>query len=523
MRRARGRSGAAGAPVTRALRFLSASIGEPLPVAFLLIAALPAIAQPAGGPRIAVAVSPVANLVYQLDCLSGLMRCTRAAYRELWSEMPAGEDEALLAEWRKLRHAPLPRPDLATLPDGPYPPSFAPPDPQAAALRARLLGAGLEAADAAAYAANLEGLAPRATAERLGAILTHFEPRFLQWWRRGAGDDLQRVALGHELVGARIGLRGFLGRVGRLYGVPPDRRPRLGVYLIALPGEPKASQATVVGSYALVETPRGEAPEDRMGVIVHELAHHLHAAAPAAGRRALQEAFLAQDAPWSLAVYNLLGEALATAIGNGILESRMRSTADFERYRSLPDSFYADYYVDTVAKAISPLVERYLDTGRALDAGFAGDYVALAGEALGERRDDLALQLSTAAVVIYDSALAPLEDYLLEHYRVYSLYTHTLGHTGERSALERWSELSGIAIVTPETLPDAAGLIGAQDRQAIAAMAEREPAFVYALPRSARATLYVVVGATPNEARRAYDALLASAARFTGLRLPPER
>lgn len=490
--------------------------------ALLLAAALALAAPAAAGPRIAIEISPVANLFYQLDCLSGVTRCTRAAFESLWTGMPDGEDEALLAEWRTLRDAPAAAFDLGEMPPGRYPPSFAPPDPQAAALRARRLGAGLEAADAAGLADNLAGVVPRATAERLAAILAHFEPRFSQWWTRGAGDDLHRMAVGYEVLAARIGLDGFLARVARFYDASPDRRTRLGVYLIALPLEPKASRATLVAPYALVEARRGEAPEDRIGVIVHELAHYLHAAAPAAGRRALLEAFIAHEAPWSLAVYNLLGEALASAIGNGILESSMRSARAFERYRSLPDSYYADYYIDTVAKAISPLVERYLDAGRPLDAAFAREYIALAGKALGDRRDDLALQLMTSAVVIYDPRLQSLERYLMENSRVYSLYTRVPKDGIGSGALERYADLSGIALATPPALRRAASLIDSASLQTIAAVAEREPAFVYALPRSARATLYVVVGATLEDARRACDTLLASPTRFSGLRLPPE-
>jgi len=88
---------------------------------------LTAAAAPAGAaPGFAVRVSPVANLVYHLDCLSGYRRCTREAFDELWQRLDwSAEDERQLAAWRALQERYRLYADFTTpAPDTPYPYTF---------------------------------------------------------------------------------------------------------------------------------------------------------------------------------------------------------------------------------------------------------------------------------------------------------------------------------------------------------------------------------------------------------------
>jgi len=486
---------------------------------------LTAAAAPAGAaPGFAVRVSPVANLVYHLDCLSGYRRCTREAFDELWQRLDwSAEDERQLAAWRALQERYRLYADFTTpAPDTPYPYTFPYLQARGVDIGEKLRLASLQADDLADYGERLRLLLQPRDAREAAAIADHFQPRFAAWWREDAGGDLERLAAGYQGAAARAGLGSLLARVGGLFDLQIEAVADLEVNLVALPEGARASRATLIENQAIVESRRGEAPADRLGVIVHEFVHYLYALSPRERHEALLAAFLASERPWSLRAYNLINEAVASAIGNGIVERRLQSAGEYRRYHALPDSFYADYYVDTLAKALVPVLDRHLDGGGPLDAGFAQDYLDTAAAALGDRLDDLALQLVSSAVVATDPALAELARRPASALTTFSLFTHVTAETGlPATALSRYPELSGIVLVRAADLPRLTGFADEHHVELMQGLAGRLGAFVYGQPRSPRATVYYVCGQDAAAVSRALDHLLSRSASFTGLSLPP--
>jgi hypothetical protein len=58
-----------------------------------------------------------------------------------------------------------------------------------------------------------------------------------------------------------------------------------------------------------------EQPQDKLGVIVHELVHHFYDRAPLERHLALMNEFRALPQPWRMSAYSYLNEAVATAAG----------------------------------------------------------------------------------------------------------------------------------------------------------------------------------------------------------------
>ncbi len=477
-------------------------------------------------PAFRVRVSPVANLVYHLDCLSGYRRCTSEAFRDLWDRL--GDDESLerqLTAWRNLQERYRVFAEFAGGADStPYPYTYPYLQARGVDVAEKLRLASLQASDFDDYAGRLRLLMQPTDARAAIDIVDALMPRFLPWWTDTAAPELERLAAGYGEAAGGANLALLLRRVGQLFEVENDQITALDVDLIALPDGARASRATVIENHAIVETRRGEAPADRLGVIVHEFVHYLYALSPPEAHAAMLQSFLASGRPYALRAYNLFNEAIASAIGNGILERRLQSERDFERYRALPDSFYANFYVDTLAKALVPVLNRWLATGRPLDSGFAIDYLDAANEALGGRLDDVELQLASTAIVAGSQSLAEVAELPASAITTFSLFTQVRSAPElAGTALERYPELSGMLLVLSEDLPQLNGIVGPGDLDLLGQLAAREDAFVFALPRSPRATLYLVVGRDARDVRRALSHLLSLSRVFTGVSLPSPR
>lgn len=490
----------------------------------VLAAGAPGDAMGAAG--FGVRISPLTNLVYHLDCLSGYRRCTREAYDTLWQRLGwSAEDEQQLARWRAIQeryriYADFTEPARPT----PYPYTFPYLQARGVDVAEKLRIASLQAGEFAEYRDRLRLLLQPGDAREAAAIAAHFRPRFDAWWTDGPAADLERLAAGYQSVAERAGLGELLGSVATLFDVRMAEVDDLQVNLIALPEGARGSRATVVENHAIVESRRGESPADRLGVIVHEFVHYLYAQSPTRHHEALLAAFVRSERPWSLRAYNLINEAIASAIGNGIAERRLQTEREYRGYAALPDSFYADYYVDTLAKALVPLMERRLARAEPLGPEFAAEYLDSAARSLGERLDDLPLQLVSSAVVATHPSLAELARRPATALTTFSLFTHVTEAPGlAETALTRYPELSGIVLVLRDDIPRLAGFVDPDVLELMQGLGERVTAFVYGEARSPRATVYFVSGEDPADVSRALDHLLSRSASFTGLSLPPAR
>ena len=139
-----------------------------------------ASAQPTGVTFI-VQVSPLSNLLYQLDCLAGMAQCSQAAYEALWHSKLgwSGEDQAQLEQWHRLREKYLgeialnePKAEPMALPWN---------GPSGLQLDQKFSIATFHAHDRASLRGHWEVIVAPTDVPRLEAIVDHFEPRFTKW------------------------------------------------------------------------------------------------------------------------------------------------------------------------------------------------------------------------------------------------------------------------------------------------------------------------------------------------------
>lgn len=213
---------------------------------------------------------------------------------------------------------------------------------------------------------------PLEDATAVEQTLEHFRPRFADVWRDGLDVHLflRRVK--------ESGLRGRLSRtlaeVAGFYGVTPpaDALPR--VTMVPVPGN-YGTHAQAVGRFLLLEVRASDGLPEQAQVIVHENAHYLWDLVDPATRARLADA-AASMGPRGARAWDLLREALPTALGQGVADRRFQDPFRW----SLGRPWYHVEDVDAYAKALYPLIEETLRVGGTLDAAFVRRAVELLPE-----------------------------------------------------------------------------------------------------------------------------------------------
>ena len=439
-----------------------------------------------------ISVDADVNLYYALDCLAALIPCTAEAI-----PLAADASDARLAtatdHWQRLRLRPLGSKPQGALAFEPLP---------MANLFATVPGGGsrLQDSDALQYVTD--------------TLRGNFDRR----WRAQSSGHLRRMSAmlqaqlaSEPLASALLATAGFLGTNSN--DVPA-------VELVAITTGLGGSHAHLRGDTMYVETAYGEDPLDRIGVLVHETVHYWMARMSAVHAAAIATEFHRASTHCGGVAFNLFDEAIPTAIGNGYVERLLHTPDRFREYLSLPESFYGDADIDTLAKAILPLVTEYLESGRIIDAPFVRRYLEIATEALKERCNSLALQLRTSAYWLENIRLLEARNVTTRALGSATVMTD-IGVRSDDAALIEFDGLSGIVVTTHREVfdlpPIAPGLATALHR-----LGRKHEAFVLAWPRNAQATIYFVVA---NNTARAGELLVQLAGlkkeRFTGLWIPP--
>jgi hypothetical protein len=150
---------------------------------------------------------------------------------------------------------------------------------------------------------------------------------------------------------------------------------------------------------------------------------------------------------------------------------------------------------------------------------FVGRYLEAVRHGLGDAAGSPTLRLRTMAIV-YDEALGEAARALSG--RVNAMSTNTWSSLADAEAKEyltRYRELSGVLLVSPShlaALREWSELIGPEDRRPIEAAARQHAAFVYGVRRSAKASLFVLVG-DGQRADALVERLIASPSVIEGL------
>lgn len=224
-----------------------------------------------------------------------------------------------------------------------------------------MLGVFCAAPTVEAALASLTGeLSPEAL-EALRGALAWFRPKYEQVW---AGGRIPNAFL--ESARADPGLprlEKLLASVVRFYGVDAAALPPPRVALMPVPPG-YGTHAEAIGDVLLLEIRPGEKLADEASVLVHENAHFLWAAVPAERQQRLAAFMRGLDAT-SVRAWGLFGEAVPTALGQGMADATFRPGS-----WSLDAPWYHVRDVDECAKRIYPAVRYAVEAEMPYDERF---------------------------------------------------------------------------------------------------------------------------------------------------------
>ncbi len=355
--------------------------------------------------------SAFSNLVYQIDCMSGLMPCSRQAFEALWTSTLGldDQDRAALREWAALHlrySAQIHRSDEPTTP---------PPLPiwrtQPRSLDGRLLLCAYSAQGEADFLSRLALFVEPLDVEHAEQVVDRFKPRFERFWATRV-DELADTVAAFARVTSRPEVLSTVDGVARFYEPELASLTRLTVELIARPEHDSTDHGQQLGDHAFAEVLPHKSAESRLDVILHELFHAWFAAATPDKQRALVQRFADSTDPLALVGYGVLNEALATALGNGLI-GRLASPGDYENRMKKPLGLYHDRYVDPVAKAMVPVLDARLAAKKTLyGEDFFAEYMRVVKAALPDGAGPIAYLRPMASV--YEHALADAERHLYD-------------------------------------------------------------------------------------------------------------
>jgi D-alanyl-D-alanine-carboxypeptidase/D-alanyl-D-alanine-endopeptidase len=470
--------------------------------------------------------SRLANLAWELDCLSSFGRCSQPAYEQLWRDTLSADPElrSALARWgvlRRSRRGPVGESEASS--------SLLPLPHQQADLWQRVRLASVTAADSEQYEQLLYALTDRPTATELRRVLDRFDVPFEPIWAQ-ALPTLGRAVAQQIALQARDDVAATVHRVAAFYGAPLGPHPAIHFDLLFRPESRSADFGTQLLDHGLIEIVASASPAQRIQVPVHELFHYLFASTDFAARDALASRFAASADPNALAAFGLLDEVLATGLAQGVLGRELDPEAFRERLAT-PGRLYGNPYIDAVTKAFLPELSKLLVQGTQGTQGtvftpeFLTAYLVAVRQAFpggvppaAELRP-LACAFSRAfggayqalsegiASPVVGSAVKPdSEDArgLLEEHASWGRVL--LLKSDEIAALQRYTRT-----------------IDAKSLQAVRAAARANTSFGYAVRPPGQAPLFVLMADDEAAANHLVGAFLALDARFEGLGLRTAR
>jgi hypothetical protein len=341
--------------------------------------------------RLDARFEPLANLVYQLDMVSGFLPYSKSAViSNLWTERIATnpDDTKFLDQWKQTMRK------LETKGQGDYNPRllYSVATIQSEAEKTREIG--LTASSLLDFSKRVAKEVDPQAAKELSSVIAHFQPAFLNWWNQEAepkGTDFRvkadKLLKSEKLISLTKDLvRFYQPELPDGYIVP--------VQFMYKPKAREGSHGEQVGTAAVMEFFEGESPANRIDVTMHELSHFFFRKAGVAKHEALTARFQKVKDQSAMAVFAIMNEALATALNNGMVAQALMDAKPLKEYRDASLSWYFNDSIDTTAKSSYDWLVRYAKQGGTLhDPEFAKTYVETIRAGMGSKVDAPSVQL----------------------------------------------------------------------------------------------------------------------------------
>lgn len=475
------------------------------------------------GLRFRVELSEIANLTYQMDCAGGLVSCQSADYQAFWDQrfLKTPEDRKQLDDWVALRQKYSQEINFTSTQESPLTGRHGGID-QSVKLRI----AGFQAVDLADYASRLDLLVEPTDRDRFLRPVQHFFPAFDTWWKSQALPKGTPFARSLESLLAAPAVASALARIDHFYAPELADGSVLRISLMARPalGETGSSGQQVEGT-SVVEFLPDERPEDRIDVVIHELCHFLFDSSPDAAFAELQKRFLIRGQASAIAAYNLLNEALATALGNGMIGRAVMGPQRFAVWQSQEGSFYNNPNIDRAGKALLPLLDGWLAEDRTMfDSLFVDTYLQTLEKAFGPSLAAPQLLLSEMYLMSDARLGTGLRHNVRRTLHVASMYSEQAAWSepGLLADYRKHPRLNALFLVHSENVKELAthGVLPAAETQAIATRVARDGQALYAFERSPGAYSFILVAKDAETVQKLLDELAAAKEVFKGFQSP---
>ncbi len=328
------------------------------------------------------------NAVYHTACVTARINCSRGLYQRFWNEKykMTPEDRARFDEFGnifdELESAAAPAPATPFLPN-----DFT--NFPAPRVRQRIVAAALGSKSAAEFRQRAAAFTTPAQAERLSAILRHFQLRLRPWWVTTGRPIVRQRLAGIERRFRTLGIPGLAGEVAGFMETRPDFR---NYYLHVVPSpeyDGKEAIGTAASNQFCMEILRQLNPDDFGWVALHEFTHSIYDQAPQDRKDTLMRQFVESGDPSAHPFYMYLNEAMATAAELLLMERKGKKL----------DDPYSDLYIARLGNAVLPLLRTALAERKTLYEGFTEPYLAAGRNALGEEADRLQFRFSCIALL----------------------------------------------------------------------------------------------------------------------------
>lgn len=444
-----------------------------------------------------VRATPLANLAYQLDCLSNTVACTQDVFRALWRSEWTPADDAALAVWQSVRRRYVG--SLNLIDDPKVPRSHL-------SYGARVRTASLLSESIDDYMRWLDVLVMPGDKAKLRATLEHFWPRFSTWWtahgRAIVAAPLPRLA---ALLGdAQLAM--LFDRVSHFYGPDLDPGTDVSFDLIARPPA-DGTHAEANDNHLVIEVQADDKVETRMPVAAHELCHFFYGSRTATATQVLIDRFAASPDPLAKIAVGLMNETLATVFGNAFI-GRVVAPAETVRRLTHDNGLYNDRNIDRTAKALISQMDA-LVAGTIDDDTFFTTYLAAVHLALGDTPAPSAY--FREFLLAYSPAMRASGERFIRQSKAESVHSGLLT-ADAASEVTRNPQFTVVSILSPQDLPtfDAyAKIFGATVAQELRAEVKHGVPFAYAISRPPHAMAYILVANDATSMDALADALIA--------------
>ncbi len=447
--------------------------------------------------------SPIANLVYQLDCVSTeRIRCSSETYEDLWKRefYNTDEDRALLKAWSEINN----RYDAET--------EFEKPNGGSTAgrfegvrLSTKIRIASFQSADMEDYFNRLDLIVLPKDREKFEKVVRHFYPRFKKWWDRVALPTGSDFAKKTDLLLKKPEISKKIKQYANFYEAQLPKDYIIHFNLFYRPDFKESTSGQQIENYSVAEFLPTEKPVERIDVIIHELCHFFYSSVDDEKFSSMQKKFEATGKVEARGAYNLIDETLAAALGNGMINKLNMDKKRWEKYFSRKLSFYNNYHIDKAAKTIMPWLEDWLKEGKTLyEPTFVEKYVTSLESVFGNELATPKLLLNEMILVADNKFEGKFRDTVKKEFRTSSMYSGQ-GEWSDVRTLKSFNELptlSSLLIVHSDNINQLKekNVIGSDDYDLLKQKIKINKSGVFSFKRNKNVPIFVIVASGYDEA-----------------------